>query len=62
MSELKKTIKINPELFNMKADKTRKNTGEKKTKDLSAFSDKRVFAEKTIFESNQGTQNKRKYV
>lgn len=32
MSELKKTIKINPELFNMKSDKTRKNTGEKKPK------------------------------
>ena len=32
MSELKKTIKINPELFNMKTDKTRKNTGEKKPK------------------------------
>ena len=32
MSELKKTIKINPELFNIKTDKTRKNTGEKKPK------------------------------
>jgi hypothetical protein len=32
MSELKKTIKINPELFHMKTDKTRKNSGEKKQK------------------------------
>ena len=32
MSDLKKTIKINPELFNMKSDKTRKNSGEKKQK------------------------------